>query len=86
MKLDTRTKELIAVGASVTANCQPCLQYHVSKAREAGADDDEIVIAIAVAKAVRKGASAKMDDFITKLSGEGAKAECGAGQSCGCAS
>jgi len=63
MKLDTRIKELIAVGASVTANCQPCLQYHVSKARESGADDEEIAIAIAVAKAVRKGAAAKMDDF-----------------------
>ncbi len=85
MKRDTRTKELIAVGASVTANCQPCLQYHVSKAREAGADDDEIVMAIAVAKAVRKGASAKMDDFAAKLSGDASVAECGAGQSCGCA-
>jgi AhpD family alkylhydroperoxidase len=44
MKLDARIKELIAVGASVAANCQPCLQYHVSKAREAKADDEEINI------------------------------------------
>ena len=84
MKLDTRIKELIAVGASVTANCQPCLQYHVSKAREAGADDEELTMAIAVAKAVRKGASAKMDDFAAKLGGAAAVAECGAGQGCGC--
>ena len=82
MKLDTRIKELIAVGASVTANCQPCLQYHVSKARESGADDEEIAIAIAVAKAVRKGAAAKMDDFATGVGAAAEKQECGAG--CGC--
>ncbi len=84
MKLDDRTKELIAVGASVTANCQPCLQYHVSKARESGADDEALALAIAVAKAVRKGASAKMDDFAARLAAEETTTERGAGQSCGC--
>lgn len=83
MKIDTRTKELIAVGASVAANCQPCLQFHLSKARESGAEDEELAIAIATAKAVRKGAAAKMDDFTASLRGE-APAECGTGQSCGC--
>jgi len=86
MNLDTRMKALIAVGASVTANCQPCLQYHVSNAREAGADDEDIVMAIAVAKAVRKGASAKMDDFAARVTGEASQAECGAGQACNCGS
>ena len=84
MKIDARTKELIAVGASVTANCQPCLQYHVSKARESGADDEELAVAIGVAKAVRKGASAKMDDFAAGLASESTTAERGAGQGCGC--
>jgi AhpD family alkylhydroperoxidase len=85
MKLDGRIKELIAVGASVVANCQPCLQYHAAKARESGADDEELTMAIAVGKAVRKGASARMDDFAAEL-GDAAEAnECGAGQGCGCA-
>jgi len=84
MKMDTRIKELIAVGASVTANCQPCLQYHVSKARESGADDEEIDVAIAVAKAVRKGAAAKMDSFAEGLGATTETAECGSGQACGC--
>jgi AhpD family alkylhydroperoxidase len=83
MKLDTRIKELIAVGASVTANCQPCLQYHVAKAREYGADEEDLAIAIAVAKTVRKGAAAKMDDFAAGI-GSAAEAERGAGQGCGC--
>ncbi len=83
MKLDTRIKELIAVGASVTANCQPCLQYHGAKAREAGADEEEIAVAIAVAKAVRKGAAAKMDDFAAGI-GAAVAEERTAGQGCGC--
>lgn len=68
MKLDNRIAELIAIGASVTANCQPCLQYHVDKALENGASDLEIAQAIEVAKTVRKGAAAKMDMFAATIS------------------
>ena len=82
--MENRVKELIAIGASITANCQPCLQYHVSKARESGAEDEEIEIAIAVAKAVRKGAAAKMDNFAAGIGTAAETAECGAGQGCGC--
>lgn len=67
MKLDNRIRELIAVGASVTGNCQPCLQYHVNKALENGADNQEILEAIEVAKMVRKGAMTKMDTFSSAL-------------------
>jgi len=63
MKLDNKAKELIAVGASVTANCQPCLQYHSDKALEFGADTEEVATAIEIGKLVRKGAAAKMDGF-----------------------
>lgn len=69
MKLDLRIQELIAVGAAVTANCQPCLQYHSAKALEAGAGADEVADAIEVGKAVRKGASAKFDKFAAGLAG-----------------
>ena len=63
MKIDDKTKELIAVGVSVAVHCQPCLEYHLAKAKEAGACDDGIADAIAVAKMVRKGAMSKMDKF-----------------------
>jgi len=33
--MDEKTKELIAIGASVGAHCQPCLAWH-EKARELG--------------------------------------------------
>lgn len=67
MKLDNRIGELIAVGASITASCQPCLQHHVKKALENGADEQEITDAIEIGKMVRKGASAKMDKFVSEL-------------------
>jgi AhpD family alkylhydroperoxidase len=64
MKLDDRTRALIAVGAAITANCQPCLQAAAAMARERGADSQEIADAIEVGKIVRKGATSKMDKFI----------------------
>lgn len=68
MKLDNRIMELIAVGASITANCQPCLQYHVKKALESGADEQEISDAVEIGRMVRKGAVSKMDKFAAELS------------------
>jgi AhpD family alkylhydroperoxidase len=65
MKLDDRIIRLIAVGASISANCQSCLETNVSKALENGADEQEIAEAVAVGKMVRKGAAYKMDKFIS---------------------
>ncbi len=62
--MDARIEELIAIGASITANCKPCLEYHVARARENGANDQEIAEAVAVGKMVRKGAASQMDKFI----------------------
>jgi AhpD family alkylhydroperoxidase len=67
MKLDDGVIELIAIGASITANCQPCLQYHVGRALETGADEEETREAIEVGKMVRRGAASKMDKFASSV-------------------
>lgn len=67
MELDNRILRLIAVGASVTANCQPCLQINVAKALESGTNQQEIAEAIEVGKMIRKGAASKMDQFFSSL-------------------
>ena len=67
--MDEKLKELVAIGASVSAHCQPCLEYHVSKAKQAGAREDEIAEAIDVGKMVIKGAGVQMQKFIIKLAG-----------------
>ena len=65
--MDERFKELIAVGASVSANCHPCLKYHVAKARECGAEDREISDAIGVGRMVSKGARGQMDKLASTI-------------------
>ncbi len=65
--IDTKTKELMSISASVTAHCLSCLEYHVNRAKEFGADDDEIRQAIAIGKAVAQGAAQTLEDFIPTL-------------------
>ncbi len=65
--IDDKVKELIAIGASVSANCHPCIKYHVNKARELAIDEKEIRQAIEVGKMVRKGAAGEMDKLISAL-------------------
>jgi AhpD family alkylhydroperoxidase len=68
--MEDKTKLLIAVGASVTANCQPCLKTAVTQAKSAGVDKKEIIEAIAIGRVVRKGAFGKMDKFASTLTGK----------------
>lgn len=67
MEMNDRIRELIAVGASITANCQPCLDFHVEKAITSGASREDVTVAIEVGNRVRKGAAAKMDSFSSNL-------------------
>ena len=67
MEWNSRIKELVAVGASITANCQSCLQYHTDKALEFGATPGEIAAAIETGKQVRKGAHTEMDAFVSDV-------------------
>ena len=66
--LDDGIKELIAIGASVSANCHPCVKHHTAKARELKIDEAEIKQAIDVGKMVRKGAAGEMDKLLEKVS------------------
>jgi AhpD family alkylhydroperoxidase len=65
--LDQKIKELIAIGASVSANCHPCVKYHTAKARKMEIDEAEIQEAIEVGKMVRKGAAGEMDEMLEEL-------------------
>jgi AhpD family alkylhydroperoxidase len=76
--MEDKIKLLIAVGASFTANCQPCLKTAVTQAQSAGVDTKEILEAIAIGRIVRKGAMGKMDKFASILTGKdvGTSDEC----------
>ena len=79
--MDERTRELIAIGASVGAHCQPCLAWHVDKAREQGIDDETIRAAIEIGHMVEKGAMSTMRKFSAEILTEQAAPEsaCGSG-------
>lgn len=61
--LDIKTKELIAIGCSLVAKCEGCLEGHIKKALELGATKHEISDAIVVAIGI---AAAGIMDFSDK--------------------
>jgi AhpD family alkylhydroperoxidase len=46
--ISKKVKELIAVGISVTINCESCMQWHIEQAAESGAKKEEILEAVEV--------------------------------------
>ena len=46
--LESKIKELIAVGISVVINCESCMQWHIEQAAVKGASEQEILEAIEV--------------------------------------
>ncbi|MEJ1298479.1 MAG: carboxymuconolactone decarboxylase family protein [Candidatus Sedimenticola sp. (ex Thyasira tokunagai)] len=40
--LDRKTKELMALSISIVTKCEPCIQWHLKKCLELGAEDNEI--------------------------------------------
>jgi AhpD family alkylhydroperoxidase len=73
MEMNDKIRELIAIGASITANCQPCLQSHVERALSCGADHQEVTAAIEIGHRVQKGAAARMEAFSASLQVESAQ-------------
>jgi AhpD family alkylhydroperoxidase len=55
--LSAKTKELIAVGCAHVTRCPYCIDFHVQKAKKAGASEEEIAEAVFVAVAMSAGAS-----------------------------
>jgi AhpD family alkylhydroperoxidase len=70
--LDRRTARLIAVGASVAANCQACLKTTAAKAAQGGIKDEEIAEAVEIGKMVRHCAASQIDESAASLGFAGA--------------
>jgi AhpD family alkylhydroperoxidase len=43
--MDDKTNELIAIGASVAANCHPCTRFHLTKCDELGIAREDVAAA-----------------------------------------
>lgn len=70
--MDEQTKELIAMGAAVAANCHPCMDYHLAKCDQLGIDRAEVADAVKVGLMVNRGAENKIRQKAIELLGENA--------------
>jgi len=67
--MDRKTKELVAIGASLAAKCQGCLEGHIKKALKFGATREEISEAIAIAIGVNAAAIVDISDIAAENTG-----------------
>ena len=67
--IDRKTKELVAIGASLAAKCQGCLEGHIRKALKFGATREEISEAIAIAIGVNAAAIVDLSDIAADNTG-----------------
>jgi AhpD family alkylhydroperoxidase len=81
--LEPRVRELVAIGAAIAANCEPCLRHHFTAARELGVTREEMAEAVGVAQAVKDSpaqAILELADRYLKEQPAAAEAAC----ACGC--
>lgn len=49
--------ELVAIGAAIASNCEPCFRYHYDQARKLGVSREDMWAAVETAKAVKDQSS-----------------------------
>lgn len=70
MPLESRRRELVAIGASIGANCRPCIEHHLRAGREAGLSAADIGAAVAHARAVHTEAVSLLLARVDELLGQ----------------
>ena len=64
--IDRKSKELIAIAASLGFQCEGCLEGHVKKALQYGATEEEISEAICISMGVAAASVVDQTDIIAK--------------------
>jgi AhpD family alkylhydroperoxidase len=82
MEIDEMVQYLVAIGASIGADCKPCLQSCIALARQCGADEQDIEAAMAVGRKV-KGCAEKTKRPAGSLKEDSPAAEYGSASCCG---
>jgi arsenite methyltransferase len=77
--------ELVALGAAIAANCQPCFKYHHQRALTLGVSEDDMTRAVNTALAVKKMAERETLQLADQILAGGPEAETPKG-GCGCSS
>ena len=64
--LTKKTKELMALSISIVTKCEPCMEWHLDQALQAGATDQEIYETIDVAIEMGGGQAGAYARFVLK--------------------
>ena len=65
----TAVAELVAIGAAIGANCEPCFKYHYSEARRLGVSCDDMAKAVELANRVKRAPAQNMLALADKILG-----------------
>ncbi len=86
--MDDRTRELVAVAASMASGCQTCLKQHAEAARRLGVCWDQLREAMDIGRAVHLQATLTMDALAQAVLADGelavVSADGGCGADCAC--
>jgi AhpD family alkylhydroperoxidase len=61
--------ELVAIGAAIAGNCEPCLKYHYNQARKLGVSAEDMQRAVATAQTVKEMPARAMQELAQRLMG-----------------
>jgi AhpD family alkylhydroperoxidase len=61
--------ELVAIGAAIGANCEPCLKYHYNEAKKLGVSREDMAQAVEMADRVKLAPAQNMRVLADKLLG-----------------
>ena len=82
--MDEKTSILICLGAATAANCVPCFEHYLKRAKDLGLPSEEVLEAADLASKVKNGAHLVMRQGIKNFMGrEAAPNPCAAGQAGG---
>ena len=68
--MDEKTSVLICLGAATAANCVPCFEHYLKKAKDLGLSPEEILEAAELAGKVKNGAHLVMRQGIKGFMGQ----------------
>ena len=59
-------RELVAIGAAIASNCEPCFKYHYNEARKLGVSKEDIRLAVEMAEAVKASPARSIAELAEK--------------------
>lgn len=71
--LDPKTREMVAIAASIAGNCIPCLKYHYAEAIKLGCAKEEIQEILEIANMVKQRPVDEINKLAVQLFGVGVK-------------